>query len=219
MLLVHHLNNSRSQRVLWLLEELGLPYEIRHYKRQKNLRAPPELKAVDPLGKAPILQENDLTLTETGAIVDYIVETHARGRLVPAPGSAAYWQCRHFMHHAEGSAMPPLFMKLVFGEVPKRAPFFARGILKSAMGTLDHALVAPEIAAHLDHWSRALKGSGWFSGADFSVADIMMSFPVEAGASRLDYSRHPVLRDFLARIHARPAFRTALERGGPYAYA
>lgn len=219
MITIHHLNNSRSQRVLWLLEELGLPYEIKHYKRQTNLRAPPELKAVDPLGKAPILQEGDLTLTETGAIVDYIVETHARGRLVPAAGSPAHWQCRHFMHHAEGTAMPPLFMKLVFGEVPKRAPFFARGILKSAMGTLDRALVAPEIASNLAHWERALGDSGWFAGDEFSVADIMMSFPVEAGGSRVDFTRHPKLKDFLARIHARPAYRTALEKGGPYAYA
>ena len=219
MITIHHLNNSRSQRVLWLLEELGLPYEIKHYRRGKNLRAPAELKAVDPLGKAPILQENGLTLTETGAIVEYIVETHARGRLTPEPGSPSYWQCRHFMHHAEGTAMPPLFLKLVTIEMPKRAPFFARGILKSAMATLDRALVAPEIAANLDHWERALQTSGWFSGADFSVADVMMSFPVEAGASRVDYSRHPAVKDFLARIHARPAYKAALEKGGPYAYA
>lgn len=219
MITIHHLNNSRSQRVLWLLEELSLPYEVKHYRRQKNLRAPAEMKAVHPLGKAPILQEGALTLTETGAIVDYIVETHARGRLVPAHGSPAYWQCRHFVHHAEGTAMPPLFLKLVISEMPKRAPFFARGILKSAMGTLDRALVAPEIAAHLDHWERALGATGWFSGDDFSVADIMMSFPVEAGASRVDTGRHKAVRDFLARIHARPAYKAALEKGGPYAYA
>ena len=219
MITIHHLNNSRSQRVLWLLEELGLPYEVKRYERQKSMQAPPELKTVHPLGKSPILTENDLTIAETGAIVAYVLETHARGRLVPAPGSPAYWTYQHFLHHAEGSAMPPLLMKLVLSQVPKRAPFFARPILATAMTKVDEMLLDPEIARLTDHWEAALAPTGWFAGEEFSAADVMMSFPVEAGASRLDLSGRPAIRDFIARIHGRPAYKAALERGGPYAYA
>lgn len=219
MITIHHLNNSRSQRVLWLLEELGLPYEVKRYERQKSLQAPAELKSVHPLGKSPVLTESGVTLAETGAIVTYILQTHARGRLVPVEGSPAYWDYQHFLHYAEGSAMPPLFLKLVLSEIPKRAPFFAKPILKTAMDKVDAMLVAADLERHLDHWEGALEKTGWFAGVEFTAADVMMSFPVEAGATRLDYSRRPKLRDWLARIHARPAYKAALERGGPYAYA
>ncbi|WP_185984404.1 glutathione S-transferase family protein [Aureimonas mangrovi] len=219
MITVHHLNNSRSQRVLWLLEELGLPYEVKRYERLKSLQAPPELKAVHPLGKSPILTEGDLTIAETGAIVAYVLETHARGRLLPEPGSPAYWDYQHFLHYAEGSAMPPLFLRLVLSQIPKRAPFFARPILSAAMAKVDSVLIEPETQRHMDHWEAALSKGGWFAGGEFTAADVMMSFPVEAGASRLDYSHRPALKDFLARIHARPAYKAALAKGGPYAYA
>ncbi|MFD2238703.1 glutathione S-transferase [Aureimonas populi] len=219
MITIHHLNNSRSQRVLWLLEELELPYEVKRYERLKSLQAPPELKAVHPLGKSPVLTEGEFTIAETGAIVTYVLETHARGRLVPQAGSPAYWDYQHFLHYAEGSAMPPLFLKLVLSQIPTRAPFFARPVLKAAMDKVNAMLVGPELTRHLDHWEGALAATGWFAGDEFTAADVMMSFPVEAGATRLDYTNRRTLKDWLARIHARPAYKAALAKGGPYAYA
>lgn len=219
MLTVHHLDNSRSQRILWLLEELQLPYEVRAYKRGSDRLAPPELKSVHPLGKAPVLTEGATTLAETGAIVDYILETHARGRLMPVQDSPDYWTCRHFLHYAEGSAMPPLFLGLVLSVIAERTPALVRPVIRTAMDKANEAFVAPQTQAHVDYWEASLKTTGWFAGPAFSVADVMMSFPIEAASARLDFSARPLLRDFLARIHARPAYRAALERGGPYAYA
>jgi glutathione S-transferase len=219
MITIHHLNNSRSQRVLWLVEELGLPYEVKRYERLASMQAPPALKAVHPLGKSPILTEGDLTLAETGAIVAYILETHGAGRLVPERGTGAYWDYQHFLHYAEGSAMPPLVMKLIFSRLPKEAPFFAKPILKGTVEAVNHRLLDPQIAGHLDHWERSLGRSGWFAGEEFSAADIMMSFPVEAAGSRVGFGQRANLPAFLQRIHSRPAYKAALERGGPYAYA
>ncbi|KQT85442.1 glutathione S-transferase [Aurantimonas sp. Leaf443] len=219
MLTVHHLNNSRSQRVLWLLEELGVPYEVKRYERTRSMQAPPELKAVHPLGKSPVVTQDGHTIAETGAIVEYILSRHGEGRLMPPEGSDDYWQARHFLHYAEGSAMPPLFLKLVLSMIPGRAPFYLRPVLSAALAKADAILVRPEIATHLKHWEDSLGATGWFAGPQMSVADIMMSFPVEAATSRVGYDGHPALRDFLQRIHARPAYRQALKRGGPYAYA
>jgi glutathione S-transferase len=219
MLTVHHLDDSRSQRILWLLEELQLPYELQTYKRGSDRLAPPELKAVHPLGKAPILTESGLTLAETGAIVEYILESHARGRLMPEKDSPDYWRCRHFLHYAEGSAMPPLFLSLVLSVIAERAPALVRPVIRTAMDKANEAFVQPQTQLHLDYWEASLTATGWFAGPAFSAADVMMSFPVEAASARLDFSGRPLLRDFLARIHARPAYRAALERGGPYAYA
>ncbi|KQT52694.1 glutathione S-transferase [Aureimonas sp. Leaf454] len=219
MITIHHLNNSRSQRVLWLLEELEVPYEVKRYERLASMQAPPALKAVHPLGKSPILTEGELTLAETGAIVTYILETHGAGRLVPERGTTAYWDYQHFLHYAEGSAMPPLVMKLIFSRLPTEAPFFAKPILKGTVQAVNQRLLDPQISGHLDHWERALGRSGWFAGEHFSAADIMMSFPVEAAASRVRFGQRANLPAFLARIHARPAYKAALERGGPYAYA
>nr|WP_210382254.1 glutathione S-transferase [Jiella sonneratiae] len=216
---VHHLNNSRSQRVLWLLEELGAPYEVKHYQRGKDLQAPRELKQIHPLGKSPVITDDGLTLAETGAIVEYLLAKFGDGRLMPPEGSGDYWQARHFLHYAEGSAMPPLFLMLVLQMIPDRAPFFARPMLKTAMEKVDEMLVKPQMALHLDHWERAIAKTGWFAGPAMSVADVMMSFPVEAAAQRFGYEAHPRLREFLLRIHERPAYRQALKRGGPYAYA
>ncbi|WP_062210428.1 glutathione S-transferase family protein [Aureimonas sp. AU12] len=219
MITIHHLNNSRSQRVLWLLEELGVPYEVKRYERQTSMQAPPALKAVHPLGKSPILTEGDLTIAETGAIVTYILETHGDDRLVPERGSRDYWNYQHFLHYAEGSAMPPLFLKLILSRMPKEAPFFARPILKAAVKAVDARLLDAQIATHLDHWARSLAPTGWFAGPEFSAADVMMSFPIEAAGSRIGFGPRAQLSAFLARIHARPAYRAALARGGPYAYA
>ncbi|MEF2548395.1 glutathione S-transferase [Aurantimonas sp. E1-2-R+4] len=219
MITIHHLNNSRSQRVLWLLEELGVAYEVKRYERTKDMQAPKELKQIHPLGKSPVLTEDGRTIAETGAIVEYILARYGNGRLMPAEGTDDYWNARHFLHYAEGSAMPPLFLILILQMIPERAPFFIRPILKTSLAKVDAMLVRPQIALHLDHWEKAIGDSGWFAGPELSIADIMMSFPVEAAAHRFGYDDRPKLRDFLLRIHDRPAYRRGLKRGGPYAYA
>ncbi|WP_279481111.1 glutathione S-transferase [Aureimonas sp. SK2] len=219
MIVIHHLNNSRSQRVLWLLEELGVPYEIRRYERLPSLAAPPELKAVHPLGKSPVLTDGDLTLAETGAIVAYIAETYGGGRFQPTPDTADWWRMQHFLHHAEGSAMPPLFMKLVFARIPSQAPFPIRPVAKALMRGVDAKLLKPRLAELLDYWDEALAKTGWFAGLEPTLADVMMSFPLEAAGSRIGFDGRRNLSAFVERIHARPAYRAALEKGGPYAYA
>lgn len=209
MLTVHHLNNSRSQRVLWLLEELKLPYEVVRYERdRKTMLAPASLKAVHPLGKSPVLQDGGLVLAETGAIVEYVTARHGGGRLKPEVGSPDWARWLHFTHYAEGSAMPPLLLKLVLGRM---------GVLgRPAMGFVDR-----QLKTHLDYLEGVLLDRDWFAGDVFTSADVMMSFPLEAAASRagLDAASRPRLWDFLQRIHARDAYKRALERGGPYAYA
>ncbi len=222
MITVHHLNNSRSQRVLWLLEELGLPYEIKHYQRDpKTMLAPESLKQVHPLGKSPVITDGDVTVAESGAIIEYLVEHYGNGRLMPAAGSPERLRYRYWMHFAEGSAMPPLLLKLVFTTIERtKMPFFikpiARGISRKVQGTL----VDPNLKRQLDFMEAELGEREWFAGSDFTAADIQMSFPLEAAAQRagLDASR-PRLMAFLKRIHARPAYRRALERGGPYSFA
>jgi glutathione S-transferase len=218
MIVVHHLNNSRSQRVLWLLEELGLPYDIRRYQREPSGLAPKSLQAVHPLGKSPVITEDGLTVAESGAILEYLVERHGGGRLVPAPGTPERMAYRYWMHYAEGSAMPPLLLKLVFDRIERGPmPFFARPIAKAIAGKVKATLVHPQLERHMDFMERSLAAHAWFAGPEFTAADIQMSFPVEAAATRagLD-TRRPRLLDFLARIHARPAYQRALERGGPF---
>jgi glutathione S-transferase len=219
---VHHLNNSRSQRVLWLLEELGLPYEIRKYQRDaKTMLAPPELLKVHPLGKSPVITDDGVTVAESGAIIEYLLERHGEGRLEPARGTPERLRFTYWLHFAEGSAMSPLLMKLVFDRIETSPmPFFARPIARSMSRKVKTAMVEPNLKRHLDHMERELTKSEWFAGDEFTAADIQMSFPVEASALRagLDASR-PKLMTFLKKIHARPAFRRALERGGPYSFA
>ncbi len=222
MITVHHLNNSRSQRVLWLLEELGLPYEIRKYQRDaKTMLAPPELLKVHPLGKSPVITDDGATVAESGAIIEYLLERHGDGRLEPARGTPERLRFIYWLHFAEGSAMSPLLMKLVFDRIETSPmPFFARPIARSISRKVKTAMVEPNLKRHLDHMERELTKSEWFAGDEFTAADIQMSFPVEASAQRagLDASR-PKLMTFLKKIHARPAFRRALERGGPYSFA
>ncbi len=219
MIVVHHLNNSRSQRILWLLEELGLAYEVKHYRRGPDMRAPAELRQVHPLGKSPVLTDGELTIAETGAIVEYLLDTYGQGRLVPPAGTRDRLRFTYWLHYAEGSAMPLLLLKLLFGRMPQNAPAVLRPVVKVIAGKALRTLVDPQLKQHLRHWCDELTANGgWFAGSEFSAADIMMSFPAEAAAARagLDDSHAP-LRDFLARIHARPAYRRALETGGPYA--
>ena len=219
MIVVHHLNNSRSQRVLWLLEELGLDYEIRRYQRDpQTLQAPASLREVHPLGKSPVLSDGELTLAESGAIGEYLVERYGEGRLIPPPGTRERLRYSYWMHFAEGSAMPPLLMKLIFDRMEKGPmPFFVRPVARGIAGRLKKGFIEPNIARQLDFMEAELEKSPWFAGDQFTAADIQMSFPLEAGAARggLDAKR-PRLMDFLARIHARPAYRRALDRGGEF---
>ena len=207
MIIVHHLANSRSQRVLWLLEELGLDYEVRRYERDpKTMLAPAELKRVHPLGKAPVIEDDGRVVAETGAIVEYLVEK-ADGRLGPPAKREAVLRYRHFIHYAEGSMMPPLLALLVIGRL---------GVL----GRPARAPIQKMLDVHLDWLETEIASRDWFAGDDFTAADIMMSFPLEASRSRggLNESR-PNLVDWLERIHARPAYAAALARGGAYSYA
>jgi glutathione S-transferase len=207
VILVHHLENSRSQRVLWLLEELGLPYEVKRYARDaKTMLAPPELRRVHPLGKSPLIEDEGRVVAETGAIVDYLVEK-AGGRLGPPGNREEVLRYRHFLHYAEGSMMPPLLAMLVVKRLgllgwPARAP------------------LQRMFDVHLDWLETELANRPWFAGESFTAADVMMSFPLEAARHRagLDEGR-PNLIDWLHRIHARPAYAAALQKGGPYAYA
>ncbi len=219
MITVHHLNNSRSQRILWLLEELELPYEIKRYQRDpKTMLAPAALRQVHPLGKSPVVTDGALTLAESGAIVEYLVDRYGAGRLAPAPGTPERLRYTYWLHYAEGSAMPPLLLKLVLDTIEKSPmPFFARPIAKAISGKAKGSFIGPQIKLHLDYLEGELGKNAWFAGSQFSGADIQMSFPLEAAAARagLDASR-PRLMDFLARIHARPAYQRALEKGGEY---
>ncbi len=218
-IVVHHLNNSRSQRVLWLLEELGLPYEVKRYQRDpKTMLAPPELRAVHPLGKSPVIEDGELKLAESGAILEYLAGRYDDGRLVPAAGTPERLSYTYWMHYAEGSAMPPLLMKLVFKRIESGPmPFFVRPVARGIARRVLDGFVEPNIARHLDFMEGELRERDWFAGAEFSAADIQMSFPLEGAAARggLDASR-PKLMGFLNRIHARPAYRRAIEAGGPY---
>ena len=222
MITVHHLNNSRSQRVLWLLEELGVAYEIQKYQRDaKTMLAPPELLKVHPLGKSPVITDDGTTVAESGAIIEYLLERHGKGRLEPARGTPERLRFTYWLHFAEGSAMSPLLMKLVFDRIETSPmPFFAKPIARGISRKVKTAMIEPNLKRQLDHMERELTKSEWFAGDEFSAADIQMSFPVEASALRagLDSSR-PKLMTFLKKIHARPAFRRALERGGPYSFA
>ena len=220
MIIVHHLENSRSQRVLWLLEELGLPYEVRRYERDaKTMLAPPELKAIHPLGKSPVIEDNGAIIAETGAIFDYILQTYAEGRLSAPPGTSEARKLTYWLHYAEGSAMPPLLLKLVFMRVPEGAPGLLRPLIRQIAGKVQQQLINPQLASHLAYWESELAPTGWFVGDGLTAADIMMSFPLEAAANRGGAAKSAVVMDFLNRVHARPAYQRALEAGGPYAYA
>jgi len=208
-IIVHHLENSRSQRILWMLEELGLPYEIKRYERdKKTMLAPPELKRVHPLGKSPVIEDSDdgRVIAETGAIVEYLVEK-ADGRLGPPAHRDDALRYRFWLHYAEGSMMPPLLIKLVLGRVP-------------LMGKAAQKRIQPMIDVHLDYVESELAQRPWFAGDEMTAADVMMSFPIEAARSRagLDATR-PATIAWLAKVHARPAYQAALNKGGPYAYA
>ncbi len=203
MLKVHHLNNSRSQRILWLLEEMGTPYEVVHYTRMSPVPlAPPELKAVHPLGKSPVITDGNKTIAESGAIVEYLIDTYGNGRLKPKAGSGDYWQYVEWMHYAEGSAMLPLLLALY------------TGMLGDGAAAL-RLRVDSEIANHMSYMENALGSRAFFVGNDLTGADVMLLFPLEAAGARLD--PYPNLVKYRARMHERPAYKRGIEKGGPYA--
>jgi glutathione S-transferase len=220
MIVVHHLEDSRSQRILWLLEELGQPYEVRRYARDAQTRlAPPDLLAVHPLGKSPVITDDGRVVAETGAIVEYLVDHYGNGRLEPAQGTDEQLAYTYWLHFAEGSAMPPATMKMVFDMLPSRTPFLIRPIAAMLGKAVDAQYLSPTIARQMTFIEETLGRSPWFAGPEFSAADVMMSFPLEATATRSGLAGMPRIAAWLETIHARPAYQRALEQGGPYAYA
>ena len=205
MIIVHHLNDSRSQRILWLLEELALPYEIKHYKRMETRLAPPELKAIHPVGKSPVVTDNGKTIYESGAIIDYIIRRHAGGRLQPDPATPAYDDYQMWMHYAEGSAMLPLMLNLYVSRLGDG-------------GKPLHARIESEIANHLGYLDGHLKGRNYLLGDSFTGADVQMSFIGEIAETYGKRAVFPNLDAWVKRLHARPAYKKALEKGGPYRF-
>lgn len=224
MIVVHHLNNSRSQRVLWLLEELGLEYTIKRYQRDpKTMLAPPELLDVHPLGKSPVIVDGDITVAESGAIVEYLLDQYgSSSALRPVIGSDERRRFTYWLHYAEGSAMPPLLLKLVFDRIESTPmPFFVKPIAHAICQKAKSSFIMPQVDRHLDFMESRLADSPWFAGLQFTAADIQLSFPLEAAAARggLTKATRPKLTDFLRRIHERPAYQRALEKGGAYSMA
>jgi glutathione S-transferase len=221
MIVVHHLNNSRSQRVLWLLEELGVTYEVKRYERDaKTMLAPPALLAVHPLGKSPVIVDGAVTVAESGAIVEYLIDHYGAGRLIPPAGTPQRLRYTYWLHYAEGSAMPPLLLKLVFDRVANSpAPWPISAVARKIAKTVQTSFIGPQLKRHLDYMESELAAHTWFAGEEFTAADVQMSFPLEAAAARAGLNAgRPHLMAFLDRIHARDAYKRALERGGPYSY-
>lgn len=224
MITVHHLETSRSQRILWLLEELGVPYELKVYARDKATKlAPPELKKIHPLGKSPVITDGGVVVAESGAIIEYLVETYgaqASGDLThlqPARGTAAHQQCRFWMHYAEGSLMNWLVMKLVFMTIPTQPmPFFVKPIARALCGTVQAKLIDPNVNTALAFIEQHLAQNTWFAGEHLSMADFQMSFAVEAALSRAnDAAQCRHLLAYQQRMQARPAYQRGIAKGGP----
>ena len=219
MIVIHHLEHSRSQRVLWLLEELALDYQISNYKRDPNtMLAPPELKRVHPLGKSPVLVDGADTVAESGAIIEYLLQRYDHaGAFAPARDTPEHRQFTYWLHYAEGSLMPPLLMSLVFSRLRNAPmPFFARPIARAIADKAMSGFVSPQLRTHLDFIESELAQRPWFAGAAFSAADIQMSFPIEAAAARNALGKRPHAQAWLQAIQQRPAYQRALTRGGPF---
>lgn len=215
MITVHHLNNSRSQRILWMLEELGLEYDIKYYERDpKTMLAPASLRQVHPLGKSPVITDGELTLAESGAIIGYLVDKYGKGRFAPSPDTPERLRYTYWLHYAEGSAMPPLLLRLVFDRIEQEPLlFFIKPIAKLISSRTKSSFITPQIAQHFDYLEAELGKNLWFVGDEFTAADVQMSFPIEMAG--IDASR-PKLTAYLQSIHARPAYQQALARGGKY---
>ena len=221
MIVVHYLENSRAHRILWLLEELGVPYDINVYRRGSDMRAPASLKAVHPLGKSPVIEDGKV-IAESGAIIEYLIDTYGGETSRPVAGSDERLRYTYFLHYAEGSAMPLLVMKLVFAKLPSQVPFFVRPFAALIAKGAAKSFIDPQLEDHVAFWESELARDGYFAGAEFSAADIAMSFPLEAAMSRMEQGRERPLsavRRYLEAIRARPAYQRALARGGAYSYA
>ena len=219
MITLHHLENSRSQRILWLLEELGLEFEIRHYKRDaKTSLAPPELLRVHPLGKSPVITDGDITVAESGAIVEYLVNNYDDGRLLPAEGTPERLAYTYWLHYAEGTFMPLMIISLILGRIEDApVPFFLKPVTKGIAGKVRDSYLDANVKRNLDFMEATLRQSKWFCGDQMTAADIQMSFPLEAAAVRTNLKdEYPKLAACLKRMHAMPAYKAALEKGGPY---
>lgn len=218
MLVVHHLNNSRSHRILWLLEELAVPYELRRYQRDpETMLAPRELRAIHPLGKSPVVTDGEDVVAESGAIIEYILDRHDRGHLRPEPGTPEHLQYRYWLHYAEGSAMSPLLLKLVFMRLEQGVgPLFLRPVIRQIARQVQAQYVDKEFTEHMRYWEAHLARHEWFAGEAFCAADVQMSFPLEAAESRADLGACPHINRFLTAIRQRPAYQRAVEAGGPF---
>jgi Glutathione S-transferase len=215
MITVHHLENSRSQRILWLLEELGVEYRVQRYARDaKTMLAPPELQRVHPLGKSPVIDDDGRVVAESGAIVEYLIERFGEGRLRPPPGSEQMLDYRYWLHYAEGSLMPLLVLKLICSQVAPATPWPVRPVARAIVAGVGRGYLDPNLARHLAQVDAVLEGREWFAGA-LSGADVQMIFPLEAAVARAG-GNFPRIRDYVARVHARPAWKRALDAGGPY---
>lgn len=222
MITVHHLNNSRSQRVLWMLEELGVPYEIKRYERDpKTMLAPASLKKVHPLGKSPVITDGDLVVAESGAIIEYLARTYGKDTMLPEGDGQSWLDYTYWLHYAEGSLMPPLVMRLVFEKVKTNPmPFFIRPVAKGIADKTNQIFIGPMIKTHMDFVEAHLAKNTWFLGDNLSAADIQMSFPLEASVARgIVGKNRPYITAYVERMHARPSYQKALEKGGKYDFA
>lgn len=221
MITVHHLNNSRSQRILWMLEELGVPYEIQFYERDpKTMQAPESLKKVHSLGKSPVITDGDLVVAESGVIIDYLARTYGKDTMLPPDSGQAWLDYTYWLHYAEGSLMPPLLMRLVFEKVKTSPmPFFIKPVAKGIADKTNQAFIGPMIDTHMDFVESHLADNTWFLGDDISAADIQMSFPLEASVARGIVGNRPHITAWVERVHARPAYQRGLEKGGEYDFA
>lgn len=219
MITLHHLENSRSQRILWLLEELGVEYEIRRYERdEKTSLAPLDLLKIHPLGKSPVITDGDLVVAESGAIIEYLVNTYDDGKLRPAEGTPEHMDYTYWMHYAEGTFMPLMIVSLIMNRIATAPmPFFVKPIAKGIVEKVRQGYLGPNIKRNLEYMNSVLGRSSWFCGNELSAADIQMSFSLEAAEVRTNLSKdYPNLKEFLDRMKTRPAYQAALKKGGPY---
>jgi len=216
MIKVHYLNESRAHRVLWLLEELGVPYEIVRYERNRKTRqAPPELRAIHPLGKSPVIEDRGRIVAESAVILEYLADTYGEGQFIPPRGSEAYWDCLYWLHYSEGSAMPLLFVKYLFMLLPSRAPFLVRPVVSAVSKRTQAQFTDPQFRNHIDYWEETLSGRAWFAGDAFTIADIQMAYPVEVGVSRFNMGKgHSSVHRWMRSVRARPAYHKALDAVG-----
>lgn len=219
MVTLHHLEKSRSHRIVWLLELLDIEYRIQTYSRDpKSLLAPAELKQIHPLGKSPVITDGDRVIAESGAIIDYLLQAYGQGRLQPSADDLQAWiDYRYWMHYAEGSLMPLLLMKLVFTQIPKQPmPFFVKPVAKGISAKVMGKLVEPNLDTHLGFIEASLKNKTWLLGATLTAADVQMSFPLQAMAARNDLRDYPNIAGYVQRIEKHPAWQQVLNKAGPF---